>query len=427
MSSDADSEVSAGDGGPPTADDASEASDDSAANTPSLPPELLLDVMRILARQHLKGTLLEFAAASRSCCALAVPELYRHVNLLADSPASARWLANFAEDGLGMDKWTNVRSVRAFVGIRTGEETGARVRRSARSFKRSDAEANAIKCRILGDCRETVRTMALSLAGAEGQDVWNELPLFPSLKHLDLTVGRTTLPAGPIPGLPPSLELFTLRNYTDVQGADFSPLLGALDAHPSLQEWSLAADVDPCHLAAFPRLMPKLARVAKVHRESTALALLSDPAFAPRVLVFRRSYASSPAGWKKVWELVKKLESLEYFQFPLHQQLDAGIPLSSGLPPNLKRLVVESVGVKPEPKRLARNLKDLRSSLARTRAGPGLAVLVGKDVGEFSPPERALWKGLGEGVELCAPGDERMARVGLEEGWRALDECCVAW
>jgi len=408
----------------------------SVIGEPVLPPELFVLIVSRLARLAQRATVLEFLCANRACYSLGIPELLRFVSLGGETEKDARWLANFAEnqvpdafvceDGIPTqtDKFRHVKSLRASLGIR---EPGSEANRRS-SRRTTDPKANEAKLAIVRRCAPSVETLSISLLGSEGHDFFfSILPLFTSLKRFDLVLaGGNPLPTRPIPSWPSNLGLFSLRTYT-VPGAKFSYLLDALSAS-SIPEWALGADIPAKELTSRPSLIARLTRVSKAFREETLLPLLSMPDFKPRVLVIRRGYISSgPASWKPLWSKITALDSIEYLHIPVYQQLNSGIPIISGLPRNLARLAIEAAGVKVEPKRLTKNGHEVAVALASTGMGSELPVLVAKDVGDFTALERRVWNAVGNRVRLCFPGDGEMARPGLEENWRPLDECTLAW
>lgn len=426
-------------------DDCSD-SNSSHVEGPELPPELLVMVMKILAAKALRGTLLEFLLANRTCYCLGLPELLKHVIIVGDTNTEARVLAAFAENGVPdvlvpsvdalPDKFRHVRSIRVTLGIRdssffSSSADSSGPRRSSR--RTTDLQANKAKLDIVRRSASSVEDLCVSLLGAEGHDFFTFLlPRFERLKRLDVTLAGTAVPTTKIPSLPPSIELVSLRTYHyggDLEPGRFDPLLDAIEAAPSLTEWSLGADIPPQDLVSRPNLISKLTRISKIFRETTLLSLLKLPEFKPRVLVIRKSFLSTggPSSWKDIWTGLLNVETLEYLQIPIYQQVDSSIPLNLGLPRNLKRLAIESAGVKVDPKRLTKNGRDVTLALTTTAAGTKLRTLIAKDVGEFSVVERRVWGAVGDNVRLCGPGDGELARVGMEELWQPLDDCVLSW
>lgn len=390
----------------------------------ALPPELLLGAMDFLLPSS-KGTLLEFMLCSHSCYALGLPLLLRKLVLPGDGK-DASWIVNLAECGVpdsadGADKFRHVRSIRATVGIRDPAEGGLGRRASPR--RTTDPAVNAAKLDILRRCARHLNSASLFVLGSVGHGLQDILPQMDRLSSLDLAFANMAcLPNQPL-SLPVTLTRVSLRSYAPLPSVDLQedpngPLLDSLSALPNLEAWSCSLDLLPSSLKTRPTILSKLGRL-KAFRESALRSLLQDPAFLPHAVVIRRGYIPE-GGWAETWKLLRGLSSLRFLHIPIYQQHDSGIPLSSGFPPNLVRLVVELAGVKPEPKRIAKNVKELTSALKRL---PDTVVLIAKDVGEFTDLERKEWSSVGKNVRLCGPGDGEYLRADTEDGWKELDEC----
>ncbi|KAI9024855.1 hypothetical protein DFJ74DRAFT_666430 [Hyaloraphidium curvatum] len=231
---------------------------------PAVPPELVLEVMRLLRAWGHRRTLLHLCLASKDTFELGASVLFREISVgLAPNSLSAR---------AALKTWSA-----CFAG--PAEQFGA-VRSLELRKMNGGAQYSQLRMRALSVCTD-LEELKLWVDPESAQDVWPAIRGMKKLKRLEVHWRRYGHYGDCVlDGLPASLQLL------DWEGEGIpSSTLDAIGSSDQLTTWTLAGDGDFTALAEHPAATAKLAAVSLPGCQ--LVPLLDIGSFAPHRLEVR--------------------------------------------------------------------------------------------------------------------------------------------
>lgn len=441
-----------------------------------VPNEILLVVMKELAKKGDLASLVSFMAASRRCYLLGLPVLLRDLDLLHVTDA---WkLDAFLDTPLASrDKLRHVKTLRVWY---DSHESGLEEEQSEDTQGNTDTDllrsnnASSLRARavltILTTCAPHTETLGIWCYGGIAQEIWDLLPTFTNCKNLELCVSRGEVPwhkpseddnqtlyndlgitmfplfatdfphARPgrprnLEAFPPNLRRLALGSATGAGAAfdadDLADLFGLIEDYSlsaskeDFTGWSLRAPFVPEDaFLAHPAALRKLTSYAGCLLNGMRELLLLDDFRPSSLLVLAFDFA--PDIWNRlvrlpgltVLHVVGLPLTVEALQVLLERTQSEHQP--TPVFPNLNRLILEF----PRPRG---DLDTIANLLERISQQSPFQLLI------VEPPPRSTTSEINEeedeagfwrtvDVELVSRGDARLLRADYRKGMWPPDE-----